>query len=200
MSYRQKMVEELRCVGGEKECVSDDHIYAIGRLAVQWAFLEQTIKNALVKIMGAEGLYGYVALNHMPTQTLIDTFQTVISYAFAHEDHPDDMADKIIEGVRSCLTTRNLLVHSIWSEGSTPNSIRAMGIRSRGAIKPINAEFTVDQIHEAVSKTLSAGIMINWCMAMQGFTGEEARQQALESGERSLEENPEKPGPTIRKK
>lgn len=194
MSYRKKMIEALGCVGGEKPFVTDDHVYAIGRLVVQWAFLEQAIKSALTKIMGTHELYGPIALNHMPTNVLIDSFQAVIGYAFSVDLPNDDAVEKIMKSIRSCLVTRNLLVHSIWQQGKKPGSIRVVGYRSRGAIKPIHAEFTVEQIHEATLKTLAAGQMINWLVAIHGYDGDEAQREAVNNNQ-WIEDVPESCGP-----
>lgn len=115
------------------------HIAGIGSVAVQWAFMEEWLKAVARALCKADRGYGYILTNHMPVQTLIDTIRTMGWFAFADEEAE---FDTLMDQIKAAYAKRNILIHSVWEPGSRPDSIRPRNVRTRGAFRTIETEFT----------------------------------------------------------
>jgi hypothetical protein len=126
---------------------NNDHLAAIGRVAVQWTFLENTIEMLVWQLASLKQPLAQAVTTHIPTLTLID-----IANSLAHRLIAESGLDAKLKGLlnhisQSLRPKRNSVVHGIWGPAPTPDKVVLMETTARGVLKfKFGEEMTAEDI------------------------------------------------------
>jgi len=126
---------------------NNDHLSAIGRVAVQWTLLEHMIELLVWELAPLKQPNAQAVTTHIPTLGLIDTAK-----ALAHVRLPStDLEMRLIALLGhigdNLRPKRNSVVHGIWGPTASADKIALSETTARGVVKfKIGREMTAEDI------------------------------------------------------
>lgn len=126
---------------------NNHHLSAIGRVAVQWTFLEKSIETLVWELAPLKQPNAQAVTTHIPTLGLIDTAK-----ALAHERLPaTDLEKRLLVLLghigNNLRPKRNSVVHGIWGPTASADRIALLETTARGVVKfKVGEEMTAEDI------------------------------------------------------
>lgn len=140
-------------------CASNDHLIAIGKIAIESSCLEQTIQLATWQILGLPEEKGSHITGKMHLDGRVNLFVDVARSYFPEPSRAE--LDDIIKDIRQARTQRNLIIHGLWSLGK-PEANSSSCIyrykREKGVFRLRHKNYTAPQI-EAIAKQISDALI-----------------------------------------
>lgn len=126
---------------------TQDHLSAIGRIAIQWTFLEKSIETLVWELAPLKQPNAHAVTTHISTLLLIDT-----ANALAHERLSgtafEQRLKKLLGHISKTLRPkRNSVMHGIWGPTASQDKIALLETTARGVIKfKVGEEMTAEDI------------------------------------------------------
>lgn len=116
------------------------HLSAIGRVAVQWTLLEETIEVIVWELASLKQPKAQAVTTHISTNLLID-----IANAIAHESLAGTELERQLKSQLDHITNtlrpqRNKVVHGLWGTASSADKIVLMETTARGVLRSKESE------------------------------------------------------------
>ena len=139
--------------------VSADHYRGIGEVAATWARLEAHMFRALQALTGLSRLAAMALFWDMQFRQRLSRMQVLAAIRWGSEaDLRRVELEQLVNRMETSCFIRNIVVHSFWRRGRTPNSIRPFYINARGTGMPHNTnrkhfptlqdrDFTPERLH-----------------------------------------------------
>ena len=109
------------------------HLAAIGRIVVQWTFVEHTIESLVWELADLKQPYAQAVTTHLQPNALISMAKTLINQHFAGTDL-ETKAKQIFNIADNLRGKRNMVVHGIWAPTGTPEKISIIQTTARGVL------------------------------------------------------------------
>jgi hypothetical protein len=129
-----------------------DHLSAIGRVVVQWTFLEKTIETLVWILAPLDQPRAQAVTTHLQTLALIDIANTLM-----HQHLPDADLQKQLKTQLQYISSqlrprRNSVVHGLWGPTSTTDKIALLETTARGVLKfKVGEEMTANDIYQVAA-------------------------------------------------
>lgn len=126
---------------------NQNHLSAIGRVAIQWTFLERTIETLVWELAPLKQPNAQAITTHISTLSLIDT-----ANALAHERLRGTEFEQKLRLLLSHISNtlrpkRNSFVHGIWGPTASQDKIALLETTARGVVKfKLGEEMTAEDI------------------------------------------------------
>ena len=126
---------------------NQNHLSAIGLVAVQWTFLERSIETLVWELAPLKQLNAQAVTTHISTLLLID-----IANALAHErlngtEFEQKLKTQLGHISNTLRPKRNSVVHGIWGPTASPDKIALLETTARGVVKfKVGEEMTAEDI------------------------------------------------------
>lgn len=140
---------------------TEDHIYAVGLVIVEWAIMETAITRCISKLVAYDGSdapepqtsIALILANGMEARTSIAVLRTLVRY---HFEQDADEFDRLAEKIDKARGKRNWFAHSAyWGSGSKPDKIKITTAKTTNKIKITERELRAKDI-------LSIGVEIHY--------------------------------------
>lgn len=122
-----------------------DHLGAIGRVAVQWTFLEKSIEMLVWELAPLKQPNAQAVTTHISMSVLTNTAK-----ALAHEALTGTELEALsqLDHITNTLRPkRNSIIHGIWGPASSPNKIVLSETTARGVLKyKLGEEMAAEEI------------------------------------------------------
>lgn len=139
----------------------DDHLKAIGLVAVHWSFLELALSSLIWEMTPVKQMRAQAITTHLNERMRGD-----IARALAHEIFPGHaletrLIDLIGEIMDKLYSERNMVVHGLWGPCGDTAKIAIQPVKARGAVKvgPVR-EFTAEDIEQIAARIETAHIAL----------------------------------------
>jgi hypothetical protein len=93
--------------------VTDDHYKAIGKVAVEWSWLEASVEVAIWRLLGVEADEGRAITTHIAPRIRLDMLLSLVSLRTVAPTHK--ALGMLLEEIRKAGGERNDIVHGFWS-------------------------------------------------------------------------------------
>jgi hypothetical protein len=124
----------------------DNHLAAIGRIVVQWTFVERSIEMLVWELADLKQPYAQAITTHLQPNALIAMAKTLINQHFAGTDL-ETQAKQVFSIADNLRGKRNMVVHGIWAPTETPEKISIIQTTARGVLNfRVGEEMTSDDI------------------------------------------------------
>lgn len=125
----------------------DDHLRAIGMVAVQWALLELGLNMLIWEMAPLKELRALAFTTHMNERTRADIAKSLAHEIFPGNPLEKELIDLLNHVMNGLYPDRNKFVHSVYAPCTDITKIGIQPIKARGQIK-IGAieEFSADDI------------------------------------------------------
>ncbi len=119
----------------DKVGLNDEHLKAIGLVAVHWAFIENILSSIIWSIAHLRHTRGIAITTHLSERSRQD-----ICNALAHETfrgHPEEkeLNDHLKYIFDTLHLKRNKIVHASWGYSATSGASDILPVRARGKVK-----------------------------------------------------------------
>ena len=131
--------------------VTDDHYKAIGKVAVEWSWLESTVEVAIWRLLGVEADEGRAITTHVAPRIRLDMLLSLVSIRTISPSHK--ALGSLLDEIREVGGKRNDIVHGFWSgvHFDRPEPAAEVSkVSARGVVKFDVREMTATKI-EAVA-------------------------------------------------
>jgi hypothetical protein len=126
---------------------NEAHLGAIGRVAIQWTFLEKLIESVVWELASLKQPYAQAVTTHISNQQLIDT-ANALAYEKLSGTILRQQLNAQLNHIKNHLRPkRNSIVHGIWGPCTSPHKISYSETTARGEVKfKSGDEMTADDI------------------------------------------------------
>lgn len=138
---------------------TNDHLIAIGKIAIEASCLEQTIQLATWQILGLPEEKASYITGKMHLDGRIILFEDVARSYFPESSLAE--LEDIVKDIRQARTQRNHIIHGLWEHGKPEASSSARVYRykrEKGVFRLRHKNYTAPQI-EAVAKQISDALI-----------------------------------------
>jgi hypothetical protein len=155
-----------------QEVVKDDHLKSIGLAIIQWASVEMLMRHIVLDLTTPrarpddERVSTMMLTASMDVPTLISLLRTFVRMRL-----PEGAADfdALAERLERAYVHRNILAHSCWESGSTPDHIRPTGYQVGSTVQSVEGEATAADIAAAAAHFLRLGQELRRFMSSRGL-------------------------------
>jgi hypothetical protein len=139
--------------------LSNEHLQAIGEVAVRWAELEDSIKEIVWDLGNLREPGAWAVTAHINERMLVDIANSLIQLLVKGPEPKlaEDMRAHLNFIIRGIYPKRNTMVHSTFGHTGTPGKTSILSIRARGTLKiGPREEFSADEIFAIASEIAAA--------------------------------------------
>jgi hypothetical protein len=146
-----------------------DHLFAIGRVVVQWTFLEKTIETLVWELAPLEQPFAQAVTTHLQTLGLIDIANTLAQQRLGDSELREQLRTHLAYISQQLRPRRNSVVHGLWGPTASVDKIALIETTARGTLKfKVGEEMTADDILQIAADIDAANFKLtNMCFAMQ---------------------------------
>lgn len=138
-----------------------EHLAAIGRVAVQWTFVERSIEMLVWELAGLRQPHSQAVTTHLQTLALLNMAKTLLNQRFPGTPL-EERLKVILNLVGSELRPkRNKVVHGVWGPTGTPDKISITETTARGVYKfKVGEEMSAQDILEIAAEIDKAHLQL----------------------------------------
>jgi hypothetical protein len=129
--------------------IPDEYLAEIGRVSVQWSFLESMFDLCLMNLAGMQ-LHDSRAMAifvHMTFPLKLDVFGTIVSELLPNYPRLDSYKE-VLSQIREAQTARNVFVHSKWGMSEDGKSVEIANLSARGKLKTSVRTVRLDELRQ----------------------------------------------------
>lgn len=133
---------------------TDEHLIAIGKIAIESASVEQTLQLAIWQILGVPEEKGSYVTGHLRLDSRLILFQDIAPSYFPKSAHCK--LKKKINAIRKANTERNRIIHGLWEHGKdSPAKIHKYK-KAKGEYELRYKIFTAEQLEKIATQIFDA--------------------------------------------
>lgn len=146
---------------------TDDHLIAIGKIAIESACIEQTLQLAIWQILGLPEEKASYLTGHLHLDGRLKLFQEVAPSFFPKSAHCS--LKKKITAIRNANTERNRIIHGLWEPGKdSPTHIHKYK-KEKGIYALRYRNFTAQKIEDIAKQIADANYELMTLMNKHGL-------------------------------
>lgn len=124
-------------MGGLKNSVglNDEHLKAIGLVAVNWGFIENILSSIIWSISNLRQPRGIAITAHLSERSRKDICNALAHETFRGHPEEEELSGHLKYIFNDLYPKRNKLIHGSWGYSSTPDATDLFPISARGKVK-----------------------------------------------------------------
>lgn len=141
----------------------DEHLKAIGMVAVEWSYLEHWVMVVAIDLAGLKDPYGRILLTHMSMDNQLHAISASAKVRLEAEDEMDEdehaELEDLMQGINPLRLKRNEIVHAFWFTFQQDGKFQIYKANARKEFKvtmPTWAPAAMVEVAEEISQLASA--------------------------------------------
>ena len=127
--------------------LNQNHLSAIGRVAIQWTFIEKSIETLVWELAPLKQPNAQAVTTHISTSLLIDTAKALAHERLAGTEFEERLKSLLGHIGNTLRPKRNSVVHGIWGPTASADKVAILGTTARGIVKfKVGEEMTAEDI------------------------------------------------------
>ena len=133
----------------QRTVLGPDHLQAIGRVAAQWAILEQSLHNVLWGLLDVPQRSGHAITAAVPSMnTKLHMLRSLAKETKRLSSDAKSNIKPLLTSVSDLQTDRNNIVHATWSVSEKPGAFNRSKFTGWGEVKFHNQDMTATEINQ----------------------------------------------------
>ena len=118
----------------DKVGLNDEHLKAIGLVAVHWAFIENILSSIIWSIAHLRHTRGIAITTHLSERSRQDICNALAHEAFRGHPEEKELKDHLHYIFETLYPQRNKIVHATWVYSATSGASDILPIKARGKV------------------------------------------------------------------
>lgn len=141
---------------------TDEHLSAIGRVALQWNFVEKNLELLIWEMAPLIQPKAQAVTTHLSNQLLIDMAKSLVHEAIEDQTLKDTLRKHLDYISNDLRPKRNRIIHGIWGPTASADKIALLETTARGRVKfRVGDEMTANDILEIASEIDEANFQLS---------------------------------------
>lgn len=141
--------------------LTDEHLKAIGLVAVNWSHIESTLSSIIWDIAKLRTMRGRAITTHLSEKTKGDMCLALANETFRGHPEEAELKEHITMILNQLHQKRNTIIHGLWGYSSNSGASDVLPIRARGKVSVgPRKSFSPDDILEIANDIEAAALKL----------------------------------------